>query len=55
MESENQFVDPAFCIVWPENRQFKSCIIYRYIIKHEFGYNSHIVAPLKFYKGIIGK
>ena len=33
MQSEKpQFVDPAFCIRWPENRPFKSCVIYRYII-----------------------
>ena len=23
--------DQAFCIRWPENRQFKSCIIFRYV------------------------
>ena len=34
IESEkNQFVDLAFCIRWPENRQFKRGIIERYIIK----------------------
>ena len=32
-ESEkSQSVDLAFCIRWPENRQFKICIIYRYTI-----------------------
>ena len=32
MESKTSFVDSAFCIRYPENRQFKSCIISRYII-----------------------
>ena len=32
-ESENlSFVDLTFCTRWPENREFKSCIIYRFII-----------------------
>ena len=31
--SKPQFVDPALCIRWPANRQFKHRIIYRYIIK----------------------
>ena len=30
-ESENG--DPAFGMRWPENRQFKRCIVCRYIIK----------------------
>ena len=32
-DSDTESVDRAFCIRWPENRRFKSCIIYRYIIK----------------------
>ena len=35
-------VDPAFCIRWPENGQFKRCIIYRFIINTVTSRNSLI-------------
>ena len=40
-ESEKpQLLDPAFCIRQPENRLFKTFIIYRYIIKRCFKWTS---------------
>ena len=33
-DTESENISPAFCIRWPENIQFKSCIIYRYIVRH---------------------
>ena len=42
--SENVIFDTAFCIGWPENVQFKRCIIKRYII------NSICTACLKPHK-----